>query len=181
MQGIPIVTSKSTIRRIAIHKPTDRIAPHRPVREGGQYSLPCKWPAAAHLDGLVRPTRDQPRPRHVERRAEHARLGLERARLRHVVHVLERGARVPVPERERAVVAAGEEDALGVDGERVDDRVVAREVEHERALGALPLLDVVPPRGRGRERVLGRVDRERADRLFVVRERDHRLARSKVP
>ena len=63
-----------------------------------------------HLDGFVRTTSDQPRPRHVERRAEHSRLRLQRPRLRHVVHVLERGARVPVPERERAVVAAGEED-----------------------------------------------------------------------
>ena len=57
------------------------------------------------LDRLVRPARDQPRPGHVKRRAKHARLCLERPRLRDVVHVLKRRARVIIPKRERAIIA----------------------------------------------------------------------------
>jgi hypothetical protein len=57
------------------------------------------------LDRLVRPARDQPGAGRVERRAKHARLGLERPRLRDVVHVLKGRARVIVPQGERAIVA----------------------------------------------------------------------------
>lgn len=39
---------------------------------------------------------------------------------------------------------SGEEDSFGVYVDRVDDRIVAAEVVHERPIGARPLLDVVP-------------------------------------
>lgn len=65
--------------------------------------------------------------------------------MRDVVHVLERRAGVVVPESKGAVVTAGKEHPLGIDGERVDDGVVPAKVEHERAFGAFPLFDVVTP------------------------------------
>ena len=40
-----------------------------------------------------------------------------------------------------------EENALCINAEGVDDCVVAGEVVHEGAFGALPFLDVVAPRG----------------------------------
>ena len=97
----------------------------------------------AYLDGLIRTACDQSSPRNIKRRAEYTRLRLQRTRLRDIIQILERCARVPVPERQCAVVAAREEDTLRVDGEGVDDRVVPAEVEDERPLWTLPLLDIV--------------------------------------
>jgi hypothetical protein len=57
-----------------------------------------------HLDSLIRPARTEPRPRHIKRRAEDTRFGLERPGLWDVFHVLEGGAGVVVPEGEGAVV-----------------------------------------------------------------------------
>ena len=54
----------------------------------------------------------------------------------------------------------GEEDAFRVNGQRVDDCVVTREVEHEGSFRTLPLLDVIPARRTSRKRVLGRMDSE---------------------
>jgi hypothetical protein len=70
----------------------------------------------------------------------------------------------------------GEKDALGINRQCVNNGIMPAEIEYERALGALPLFDVVAPRGAGGERVLGWVDRERADGLFVVRQRYARFA-----
>ena len=68
-----------------------------------------------------------------------------------------------------------------VDIDRVDDRIVSAKVVHERPVRARPLLDIVPSCRARRKAVLGRVNRERPDRLVVVRERRHRLARCEVP
>lgn len=57
-----------------------------------------------YLDRLIRPTRNQSRPGHIKRRAEHASLCLERPGLGYIVHVLEGGAGVVVPKCERAIV-----------------------------------------------------------------------------
>lgn len=125
------------------------------------------------LDRLVRLSHDEPQSGAVEGGAHDAGLGVEGAGLGDGVEGLEAVARLPVPEAHAAVVAAGEEDVL-VDGERVDDGVVALEVAHEGALGALPLLDAVrAARGEGEFR---RVQGERPDAFLVVREDAHRLA-----
>ena len=134
-----------------------------------------------HLDSLIRATCDQPSPCNVECRAEYTSLSLQRAGLGDIVHILERSARIPVPERERAIVASGEEDALRVDGECIDDRIVAGEVEDERALWTFPLLDVVAARRCRGKGVLSRMNRKSAHGLFVMRECDHCLAGSKIP
>ena len=99
----------------------------------------------------------------VERRAENTSLGLQRARLWDIIQGLERGARVIIPERQSSVIPSREEHAFRIDGERVDDGVVATEVEHESAFRALPLFDVVSS-GRGRsKRIFRWVDGERTD------------------
>ena len=134
-----------------------------------------------HLDSLIRATCDQPSPCNVEGRAESPSLSLQRAGLGDIVHILERSARIPVPERERAIVASGEEDALRVDGECIDDRIVAGEVEDERALWTFPLLDVVSARRGRRERVFRWVNGQCANGLLVMCERDHGLTRCEVP
>lgn len=76
---------------------------------------------------------------------------------------------------------AREKDTFGIDRERVDDSIVARKVEHKRALGTFPFLDIVPAGRAGCKRVLGWVDRERAYGFFVVGERDHGLSSGQVP
>ena len=134
-----------------------------------------------HLDRLIRPTRNQPRPCLVKCRAEHARLGLQRTRLRDILQILEWHSRPVIPKREGTIVTSAEEHSLCVHTERVDNRVVPTKVEHKGALGALPLLDVVAPSGTCGEGVLGGVNSERANALFVVRERCHRLAGGEIP
>lgn len=130
------------------------------------------------LDGLIRLPYNQPHAGAVERRAHNAGLGIQGAGLGDGVEGLEPVARLPVPEAHAPVVAAGEEDVL-VEGERVDDGVVAVAVAHEGALGALPLLDAVgAARGEGE---LGGVDGEGADALLVVGEHAHGLAGRQVP
>ena len=98
-----------------------------------------------------------------------------------IIHVLERRASIPVPQRQRAVVSAREEHAFRVYGEGVDDSVVSAEVEIEHALWALPFLDVVTARRCRGKGVLSRMNRKSAHGLFVMRECDHCLAGSKIP
>ena len=88
-------------------------------------------------------------------------------------------ARLPVPEGDGAVVAAGEEDVVLVDAQGVDDGVVAVEVLHEGAFGAFPLLDAAgAAAGKG---PLGRVEGEGSDALFVMGQDAHGLAGRQVP
>ncbi len=131
-----------------------------------------------NLDGLIRLSYDQSQTGAVEGRAHDAGLGVQGAGLGDGVEGLEPMARLPVPEAHASVVAAGEQDVL-VDGERVDDGVVAVEIAHEDALGAFPLLDAIrAARGKGEFRG---VDGERADALLVVREHAHGLAGRQIP
>ena len=76
------------------------------------------------------------------------------------------GTCCPVPELDGAVVPPRHEHAVLVDGQAVHDRLVAPEVVHEVALGALPLLDVV--RGAAREGVLHGVQGDAPHPLLVV-------------
>jgi hypothetical protein len=56
-----------------------------------------------------------------------------------------------------------------------------REIAHERALGALPLFDIVST-CRGRDKaVFSRVDVKRAYALLMVRQRGHCLPRRQIP
>ena len=194
----------SVLKRVATPRQTrllgshpTALVPHTPIqiREQATHNKRTR----TDLDRLVRPTRNQPRPRHVKRRAKHARLGFERPRLRDVVHVLKRRARVVIPQRERPIVAytgasafppphtraaprtPREKDALGIDRERIDDRIVARKVEDKGALGTFPFLDIVSPSRAGCKRVLGGVDGEGADGFLVVGERDHGFPRGEIP
>lgn len=76
---------------------------------------------------------------------------------------------------------AREKDALGIDSEGIDDGIVSGKVEDKCAIGAFPLLDIVPAGGARRKRVFGRVDRERTYGFFVVSEGDHGFACGEVP
>ena len=100
----------SVLKRVATPRQTrllgshpTALVPHTPIqiREQATHNKRTR----TDLDRLVCPTRNQPRPRHVKRRAKHARLGFERPRLRDVVHVLKRRARVVIPQCERPIVA----------------------------------------------------------------------------
>lgn len=112
--------------------------------------------------------------------AKDARFCIEGARLGDVFARLERHGRVVIKESKCAIVGAGKKDAIGIDAERVDDRVVCSIVE-EGALGKAPGLDVASAsRTRGKGEV-ARVQRKGPDRLFVVRECSERLARGQIP
>ncbi len=80
-----------------------------------------------------------------------------------------------------SVRTSREQNTVSIHRQRVYDRIVPRKVEHECAFWAFPLFDVVPAGARRGERVLRRMNGERADALLVVRERRHRLARREVP
>lgn len=131
------------------------------------------------LDRLVGLADDEPQSGAVEGRAHDAGLGVEAAGLGGRVEALEAVAGLPVPEADAAVVAAGEEHIVLVDGERVDNGVVTVEVLHKGPLGTLPLLDA--PRRAARERKFFRVQGKRSHALFVVRQHTHRLAGREVP
>ena len=95
-----------------------------------------------HLDRLVRLARDKSQSTQIESRAHDTRLCIKRTRLRDRIFVLEPVTGLPVPEGHTAVVASGEKDIVFVDGERVDDAVVAFKVLHEVSAWAEPLLDL---------------------------------------
>lgn len=132
-----------------------------------------------HFNSLIGFRRNHASARHVERDAEHAGLAVHRARLDRGVEPLEVVAGAPVPEVHRAVVSAGDQNPVGVHRQAVDYRVVARQILNELALWALPLLDIV--RRRRGEHVQGRMERERAHALLVIRQRGPGLAGGQVP
>ena len=119
-----------------------------------------------HLDRLIRLSTDEPQPGPIERRTHNPRLGIQTARLRRRIQTLKPMARLPVPEADTAIIAAGEEDVVFIDGEGVDDGVVAVEVLHKGAFGAFPLFD--GPGAAGGEGELFGVDGQGPDALFVV-------------
>ena len=119
-----------------------------------------------HLDGLVSLAADEPQTCLVECRCKDSGLSVQRSRLSRRVEVLVAVSCLPVPEGEGAVVAAGEEDVVLVDGEGVDDSVLAFEVLHEGPLGAFPLLDASCATA-GKGPFCG-VDGQGADALLVV-------------
>lgn len=115
------------------------------------------------LDGLVRFGGDEAATRLVEAKGVHAGLAVHGARLDGRLRPLEVVARFPVPEVKRTVVGARHQNTVAVDGQAVDDGVVARQVLDELAVRALPLLDVVRrrrrehvPEGRHRKHVLSK-------------------------
>ena len=132
-----------------------------------------------HFDGLVGLTREETETGAIEGRRHDTGLRIQRPRLCHRIHGLEAVARLPVPEAHGAVVATGEHDVVFVDGDGVDDGVVALEVLHEGALGTLPLLDAAGASASKGE--LPRVNGDVADALLVVREHTHRLAGGQIP
>mmetsp|Transcript_29406 Transcript_29406/g.71014 ORF Transcript_29406/g.71014 Transcript_29406/m.71014 type:complete len:213 (-) Transcript_29406:440-1078(-) len=131
------------------------------------------------FDRLVRLARHEPRPRQVELGREYPVLGVEAPGLGHGGGRLEAVPGAVIPKVHRAVVRGAEDDAVVVHGEGVDDALVAREIFDEASVGSHPLFEVV---GRaGDEGVFeGRLG-QRADRLFVVGEGRHALARGEVP
>lgn len=88
--------------------------------------------------------------------------------------------RLPVPESNTPVVASREEDIVFVDGEGVDDGVVAFEVLHELSFGAEPLFYLAWGGGGGGEGIFGGVRGETADALFVVSQDAHGFAGREV-
>lgn len=74
-----------------------------------------------------------------------------------------------------------EQYTILVDPNGIDDGIVAREIVHERSIGASPFLDVVASTRARSERILGRMDGERSHRLVVVCQSRHRLACRKIP
>ena len=90
------------------------------------------------------------------------------ARLDGRLRPLEVVARFPVPEVKRTVVGARHQNTVAVDGQAVDDGVVARQGLGELAVRALPLLDVV--RAGAAEHVELGMEHQAAHRLFVVGE-----------
>lgn len=94
-----------------------------------------------NLDGLVSLAHDQAQAGLIKCGAHDASFSIERARLGEGLGGLEAMAGLPIPERDAPVIAATEEDVIFIDGEGVDDGVVAVEVLHEGTLGAFPLLD----------------------------------------
>lgn len=129
---------------------------------------------------LVRTARDQARACLVKRRAEHARLGIERAGLHRVAHRLERHTRRIVKQLHRPIVCPRKQDAVRIARQRVHNALM-RHVRHQRALRTPPPLDVVAPRRAGRKRKLVRRQRQGSDRLFVVRQRRHTPPCRQVP
>jgi predicted transcriptional regulator len=114
------------------------------------------------LYSLVRATSDQPRSSPVESRAEHTlqsttkisethfaadavkyahSLCIQRTRLRHITHVLERFTGLIIPHSQGAIVPTREQHAFLVDAQGVDHGLVAREVEYEGTFGTLPFFD----------------------------------------
>ncbi len=140
--------------------------------------LACILVRLPDLDGLVRFARDETQAGLVEGRAHDAGLCVEGAGLGDGLGGLEAVARLPVPEGDGAVVAAGEEDVVFVDGEGVDDGVVAGEALHEGAFGTLELLDGL--RRGASERELAGVQGECANGLFVMRQHRHGLGRGQI-
>lgn len=96
-----------------------------------------------YLDRFVCATSDEASAGHIIRRAEDSCLRLKRARLGDVLKGLEGCTTIIIPEMNGPVVATREQDALGIDRHSIYDRILTREIEHERALRALPFLDVV--------------------------------------
>lgn len=131
------------------------------------------------LDGLVGFGRDQTRSRVVERHREDAGFGVHGARLDGGLQALEVVAGPPVPEMHRSVVAARDQNALGVHGHAVDDRVVTGQVLNEISFGATPLFDVVGTR-RG-EHVQSRMQNHASNAFLVVCQCAHALAGRQVP
>ena len=131
------------------------------------------------LNCLICLTHNQPQPCPIKRAAHDARLGVQTARLRRRVQRLEPVARLPVPEADAPVVAAGEEYVVLVHGQAVDDGVLAVEVLHEGPFRAFPLLDGAG--GAGGEGEFGGVQGESADAFFVVCEDARGLAGREVP
>lgn len=78
-------------------------------------------------------------------------------------------------------LTAGEQDAIVIDAQGIDSRIMPAEVVHKSAFGALPLLDVVPARRAGREGEFGGMDGKRANGLFVVRQLGERFPCCEVP
>jgi hypothetical protein len=132
-----------------------------------------------NLDGLVRLATDQAQARAIKGRAHDARLGIQTPGLRGRVQALKAVARLPVPEADAPVIAAGEEDVVFVDGEGVDDGIMAVKVLHEGAFGALPLLDRAGAGGSKGE-FFG-VHRQGAHAFFVVGEDAHGFAGGEIP
>lgn len=65
-------------------------------------------------------------------------------------------------------LTARKQDAIVIDAEGVDSRIMPAEVVYESAFGAFPLLDIVPSRGAGCEGEFGGMDGKGANRFFVV-------------
>jgi hypothetical protein len=95
-----------------------------------------------NLDSLVRLASDQSHARQIKSRRHDACFRIQRTRLRNRVFVLEFVTCLPIPEADAAVVAAGEKHVVLVDGESIDDTVVAFEVLHKVTAWAKPLLDL---------------------------------------
>lgn len=63
-----------------------------------------RFHSLSHLDGLVSPTRDQPRSGSIERRAEDTSFGVERARLRDFLSSAKGQTGFVIPPRDRTIV-----------------------------------------------------------------------------
>lgn len=132
-----------------------------------------------NLDGLVRLARDQPRPRQIELRREDPVLGVQTPRLRHGPRGLEAVSRSVIPKVHGAVVGRAQDDSVVVDGQGVDDGLVAGEVLDETTVGAHPFFEIV---GGAREKgVFEGGLGQGSDGLFVMREGGHAFARGQVP
>lgn len=96
-----------------------------------------------NLNRLIRLPTNQPQPRPIKRTRKDPALSVQRPRLRSRIQTLIPVSGLPIPKRNGAVIAAGEEHVVFVDAERVDDGVLAVEILHEGAFGTFPLLDAV--------------------------------------
>lgn len=131
------------------------------------------------LDGLIRLSADQPEPRLIERARKDATLRIQRPWLGSGIQALVSMARLPIPERNRTVIAAGEEHIVFIHAKGVDDGILTFEILHEGAFGTFPLLDGVC--AAAGERPLDGMLCQGSHAFLVMREHAHCLAGGQIP
>jgi hypothetical protein len=92
-----------------------------------------------NLNTFIRLTRNQPQASPIKRRAVDTRFRVQGPALRQCFRRLKVISRLIIPKEHCPVIAAAKHDAVIVDSEGVDNRVLARKVLYKFPLWALPL------------------------------------------